>query len=141
MSDIGTGGSGGVPAHPGPLQRWRPLASAADEHIGGAAFTAVSMLVLLDMGVTACTQARFSLPSPISQFKESTLWWKTGKGHLFNVATLEDVLERIVTKCLCPTPRDLEKVLVRGITGQRPGLEKSTSWIQEGLKTESPGAV
>lgn len=99
----------------------------------------MSVLVLLDMGVTACAPSQ--VQPPISQFKESTFWWKTEKGHLFNVATLEDVLERIVTKCLCSTSRDLEKVVVRGITGQRPGLEKSNSWIQEGLKTESPGAV
>lgn len=74
----------------------------------------LSSQLLLGMGVTACAQAGFSHPSPVSQFKESTLRWKTEKGHLFSVTTLEDVLERIVTKCLCPTPRDLEKVLVRG---------------------------
>ena len=33
--------------------------------------------------------------------------------------------------CLCPTPRTQEKFPAKGATGQRPGLEKSNSWILE----------
>lgn len=73
MSDLGTGRGGAQQAHPGPLRRWRPLVSTADEDIGGAVFTDVSVQVLLGMGVTACAQAGFSHPSPVSQFKESTV--------------------------------------------------------------------
>jgi hypothetical protein len=73
--------------HPGPLQRWR----------WDAVFTAVSLLVLLNMGSQPVPQTRLSRSSPSHRVKVIV---ETRKREIYSVWP-QDKKE----DCLCPTPR------------------------------------